>query len=106
MILPLVSELLARVGRRPAVEEALEKLRQQGGEARVEGLTDPAKALIAPLAFARLKRPVIFLAESNQSAEKLLAPLKWFYSAVTGKPGARVEYLPGHEVLPLSLIHI
>jgi transcription-repair coupling factor (superfamily II helicase) len=100
MILPLVSELLARVGRRPAVEEALETLRQRGGEVRLEGLTGPAKALMAPLAFARLGRPVIFLVESNQRAEKLLAPLRWFYRAVTGKPGQRVEYLPGHEVLP------
>jgi transcription-repair coupling factor (superfamily II helicase) len=100
MILPLVSEHLARVGRRPAVEEALETLRREGGEVRLDGLTDPAKALIAPLAFSRLKRPVIFLVDSNQRAERLLAPLRWFYSAVTGKPGQRVEYLPGHEVLP------
>ncbi len=100
MILSLVSELLARVGRHPVVEEALEKLRRLGGEVRLDGLTDPAKALIVPLAFARLGRPVILLVESNQRAEALLEPARWFYRAVTGKPGHRVAHLPAHDVLP------
>jgi transcription-repair coupling factor (superfamily II helicase) len=100
MILSLVSELLARVGRRPVVEEALETLRRHGGEVRLAGLTNPAKALMAPLAFARLGRPVILLVESNQHAEALLEPVRWFYRAVTGKPGHRVAHLPGHEVHP------
>ena len=100
MILSLVSELLTRVGRRPVVEEALETLRRNGGEVRLAGLTNSAKALVAPLAFARLGRPVIFLVESNQHAEALLEPVRWFYRAITGKPGFRVAHLPGHEVLP------
>jgi transcription-repair coupling factor (superfamily II helicase) len=100
MILSLVSEVLARVGRRPVIEEALESLRRNGGEVCLEGLTNSAKALVAPLAFVRLGRPVIFLVESNQHAEALLEPVRWFYRAVTGKPGHRVAHLPGHEVLP------
>ena len=52
MILPLVSELLARVARRPVVEETFEALRRSGGEVRLAGLTDSAKALLIPLAFA------------------------------------------------------
>jgi len=100
MILPLLSELLGRVARRTAVEEALETLRRTGDESRLSGLTDSAKALLAPLAFARLGRPTIFLVESNQRAEALLEPVRWFYRAVTGKPGHRVAHLPGHEVLP------
>jgi transcription-repair coupling factor (superfamily II helicase) len=100
MILPLLSELLARVARRTAVEEALETLRRTGDEARLSGLTDSAKALLAPLAFAGLGRPTILLVESNQRAEALLEPVRWFYRAVTGKPGHRVAHLPAHEVLP------
>jgi len=65
MILPLLSELLSRVARRPAVEEALETLRRTGGPTGLSGLTDSAKALLAPLAFARLGRPTIVLVESN-----------------------------------------
>ena len=103
MILSLVSEVLARVGRRPAIEEALESLRRNGGEVCLEGLTNSAKALVAPLAFVRLGRPVIFLVESNQHAEALLEPVRWFYRAVTGKPGHRVAHLPGHTELYLVM---
>ena len=100
MILPLVSELLTRVARRPAVEEAFEALRRRGGEVRLAGLTDPAKALIIPLAFAELGRPFVVLVETNQRAEMLLEPVRYFYRAITGKPDRRVVHLPAHEVLP------
>ncbi len=56
MILSLVSELLARVGRQPVVEEALEALRRSGGEVRLSGLTDSAKALLVALAQAELAK--------------------------------------------------
>ena len=100
MILPIVSELLARIGRRPAVEEACDKLRRLGGEVRLAGLTDSAKALLVPLVFSGLGRPAILLVDSNQRAEALLEPVRWFYSAVAGKPGRRVAHLPAHDVLP------
>ncbi len=100
MILPLVSELLTRVARRPVVEEAFEALRRSGGEVRLAGLTDPAKALLAPLAFAELGRPTLLLVETNQRAEAMLEPVRYFYRAITGKPGRRVAHLPAHDVLP------
>ena len=100
MILPLASELLARVGRQPVVEEALEALRRGGGEVRLSGLTDSAKALLVALAQAELGRPAVFIVETNQRAEALLEPVRWFYRAVTGKPGQRVVHFPSHEVLP------
>ncbi|MGA8367245.1 MAG: transcription-repair coupling factor [Candidatus Acidiferrales bacterium] len=100
MILPLVSELLARVARQPAVEEAFERLRRGTGEVRLAGATDSAKALLAALAAAELGRPAIFLVESSQMAEGLVDPVRWFYRAVTGKPGHRVAYLPAYDALP------
>ena len=100
MILPLVSELLARVARRPVIEETFEALRRSGGEVRLAGLTDSAKALLIPLAFAELGRPTVLLVDTNQRAEALLEPVRYFYRAVTGKPGRRVAHLPSHEVLP------
>src|SRR3984885_12776116 len=100
MILPLVSELLARVSRRAAVETACDLLRPQGGEVRLAGLTDSAKSLLVPLIFSELGRPAILLVESNQRAEEYLEPIRWFYSAVTGKPGRRVAHFPAHDVLP------
>ena len=98
MILPLVSELLARVARRPVVEETFEALRRTGGEVRLAGLTDSAKALLIPLAFAELGRPTVLLVATNQRAEALLEPVRYFYRAVTGKPGRRVAPLPAHEI--------
>ncbi|HKV04195.1 MAG TPA: transcription-repair coupling factor [Candidatus Acidoferrales bacterium] len=100
MILPLVSELLSRIARRPEVEEACDKLGRNVGDIRLTGLTDPAKALLVPLIFAELGRPAILIVESNQRAEALLEPLRWFYRAVSGKPGRRVAHFPAHDVLP------
>jgi transcription-repair coupling factor (superfamily II helicase) len=100
MILSLVSELLGRVSRRPVVEQALEALRRNASEVRLSGLTDPAKALIAALATAEVGRPVVLVVESNQRAEALLEPMRWFYRAVTGKPGHRVAHFPAHDASP------
>ena len=57
MILPLVSELLSRVGRQPAVDKAIEALRYGAGVSRLAGLSDPAKAIVTALTAARLPRP-------------------------------------------------
>jgi transcription-repair coupling factor (superfamily II helicase) len=100
MILPIVTELLTRVARRPVVEEAFDALRRRTGEVRLAGLTDPAKALLIPLAFAELGRPFVVLVETNQRAEALLEQVRYFYRAITGKPDRRVVHFPGHEVLP------
>jgi len=100
MILSLVSELLARVARRPEAEETFEALRRTAGEVRLAGLTDSSKSILVPLAAAALGRPTILIVESNQRAEFLLEPVRYFYRAVTGKPGHRVAHLPAYDVLP------
>jgi transcription-repair coupling factor (superfamily II helicase) len=100
MILPLVSELLGRIGRLAAVDEACDRLRREGGKADFSGLTDSAKALLVPIAFGKLGRPVILVVDSNQRAEALLDPMRWFYEAITGKRGHRVAWFPAHDVLP------
>jgi len=100
MILPQVSELLQRVARRPVIEEALDTIRRTGKEVRLSGLTDSAKGLVLALVFAKLGRPTILLVESNPRAEAMIEPIRWFYRAVTGKPGHRVAYLPAQEILP------
>ena len=100
MILPLVSELLGRIGRQEAVDDACDRLRREGGKVDLAGLTDSAKALLVPIAFGKLGRPAIVVVDSNQRAEALLDPMRWFYEAITGKPGRRVAWLPAHDVLP------
>jgi transcription-repair coupling factor (superfamily II helicase) len=100
MILPLVSELLGRVARLKEVDEALDALQRNVPQARLSGLTDSAKALVAALAFAELGHTTIILVDTNQRAEALLEPVRWFYRAVTGKSGHRVGHVPAHDVLP------
>jgi transcription-repair coupling factor (superfamily II helicase) len=100
MILPLVAELLSRVGRRPAVEACLDALRRGPGEVRLAGLTDPAKSIVAAFAAASLARPVVILVASNRRAEELLEPVRYFFQAFARRPASRVAQLPAQEVSP------
>ena len=100
MILPFVSELLGQVARRPALVGACDRIRRDAGEVGIAGLTDSAKAFIAPLIVREVGRPGMLVVESNERAEALLEPVRWCYCAITGKPGRRVAHLPAYEVLP------
>src|SRR5690348_1230388 len=120
MILPLVAELLARVGRQREAEEAFERVRRgmsavaerraraearpgtagkSAAACKLAGLTDPAKALVAALAVQALLKPAILLVESNERADALL-PLARYFLRALGKLDAQVMVLPAHEVLP------
>jgi transcription-repair coupling factor (superfamily II helicase) len=100
MILPLLTDLYARVGRHPAAQAALEAARGERGYSRLAGLTTPAKALLAAQAAAALGRPVILLVASNDRADSLAEPLRYFYRALTGRPADEVTVVPANDVLP------
>ncbi|MCL5289290.1 MAG: transcription-repair coupling factor, partial [Acidobacteria bacterium] len=111
MILPLVAEILARVGRHRAVEEALDAMRRSdaglkpgatrgAAESRLAGLNDPAKALLVATAALAWNRPVVFVVESNPRADALAEPIRFFYQALGGKAPMPVSQLPAHDVLP------
>jgi transcription-repair coupling factor (superfamily II helicase) len=100
MILPLLSELFARIGRHPAVAAGIEAVRAKEGRGRLAGLTDPAKALVAAHAAATLGRPVLLVVESNDHADRLSEPLRYFYRALSGRPGTDVVEIPALDVLP------
>lgn len=99
MILPALSELLNRVARHPAVEKVFGSLRHNSPQQRLAGLSDPAKALIAAHALSVLRRPTILVVSSNERAEVLLEPLRYFATAVAG-PATQVAILPALDVLP------
>jgi transcription-repair coupling factor (superfamily II helicase) len=99
MILPLVAELLGRIGREAAVEESLDRLRRGAAEVQVAGLTDAAKALYLAHVAATLERPLIVVTDTGQRAEQLAEPLRFFHQALSGK-GGQVAVLPAHDVLP------
>lgn len=99
MILPIVAELLSRIGRQPDVEGAFDRLRRGGHGVILNGLTDAAKALMAALAVQSLLKPAIFLVETNERADAL-CPLAQYFLRALGKANAQVMVLPAHEVLP------
>jgi len=99
MILPLVGEMLSRVGRQQSVEECFDRLRRGSHEVVLTGLTDPAKALLVALAVQSLSKQTILLVESNQKADDFEALTLYFLRAL-GRANAQVTVLPSHEVLP------
>ena len=99
MILPVVSELLAKSCRHPAVESALDALRRGRVLVSLAGLQDAAKALVTARLAVELRRPLFFLVESNGRAEAMFEPLRFFYTALGGRP-ADVGILPSFDVLP------
>ncbi|HEV2388153.1 MAG TPA: transcription-repair coupling factor [Candidatus Acidoferrales bacterium] len=100
MILPLLAELLARVGGHPAVRGALDGIRGPERHARLAGLTDPAKAVVIATAAAALGRPLIALVDANDRAESFATPLRYFYRTLTRRPESEVVVIPGLDVLP------
>jgi transcription-repair coupling factor (superfamily II helicase) len=99
MFLPPVAELTGRVTRHPEVEACLDALKRGAAVTRLGGVSDPAKALITAHVAASLHRPVFLLVESNERAEMLLEPVRFFFRAMGGKPAA-VALLPAFDVLP------
>ena len=74
MLFPAVTENLARLARHPAMDDALDALRRGAPARLLAGMTDPVKALIAALASAELRRPVLLVVENDRRAEELLEP--------------------------------
>jgi transcription-repair coupling factor (superfamily II helicase) len=105
MIVPMVAELLRRVERLPAVEEALHSLRggaSSGAERSLSGLSGAAKPLVVALAAASLNRPVVCLVDSNRRAEEFAEPLRFFLRSLNGAPASRVSVFPSRNVLPYT----
>ena len=97
MILSSVSETLAPAGRHPALESAIAALRQGAARARLAGLTDTAKALLAAIVATELRRPMVVLVESGARAEALAASMQFFYTALAGQEATEVTVLPAMD---------
>jgi transcription-repair coupling factor (superfamily II helicase) len=100
MLIPAVTELLARVTRHPAVDETLESLRRGSPEQTIAGLTDPVKALLAVFAASETRRPVLILTDTSRAAEEMIEPLRFFQSVLGGPSSGSVVLLPALDRLP------
>ncbi len=86
MLLPAVTELLARVAHHPAVDQTLESLRRGANAQSLAGLTDPSKALVAAVAASELRRPILYLFESERRAAAAIEPLQFFIRVLAPVP--------------------
>jgi transcription-repair coupling factor (superfamily II helicase) len=99
MLSPAVTERLARVARHPAVDESLDRLRRGSMQEAIAGLTDPCKALLVAIAASELRRPILWLVDTERRAEELLEPLRFFGRALGGA-AAYAALLPALDELP------
>src|SRR4029077_4893950 len=100
MLFPAVTELFGHLARLPALDDALEALRQGSPAEELAGLTSPAKALVTALAVTELRRPALLLVEDERRAAALLEPLQFFYRTLNGTSAAPVLLLPALDTLP------
>ncbi len=101
MILPFVEQAVRPLEESAALQAALRALeRPPASEVTLAGLTDTAKLLATALAARALGRPLFFVTASNRRAEELIAPLRFFYGVLTGRPESVVALLPAHDVSP------
>ncbi len=99
MLSPAVTERLARVARHPAVDESLHRLLRGSLRESVAGLTDPCKALLVAITASELRRPVLWLVDTERRAEAMLEPLRFFGRAIGGA-AASAALLPALDELP------
>ena len=100
MLFPAVTELFGHLARLPALDDALEALRQGSPSEELAGLTSPAKALVTALAVTELRTPTLVLVEDERRAAALLEPLQFFYRTLNGNSAAPVLLLPALDTLP------
>ena len=100
MLFPAVTELLGHLAGLPAIDDALEALRQGSPAEKMAGLTSPAKALVTALAATELRRPALVLVEDERRAASLLEVLQFFYRTLNGNSAAPVLLLPALDTLP------
>jgi hypothetical protein len=99
MLSPAVTERLARVARHPAIDETLHRFLRGSLREAVAGLTDPCKALLVAIAASELRRPVLWLVDTERRAEAMLEPLRFFGRAIGGS-AASAALLPALDELP------
>ncbi|PYU25325.1 MAG: transcription-repair coupling factor [Acidobacteria bacterium] len=100
MLFPAVTELFGHLKRLPALDDAIEALRQGSPAEELAGLTSPAKALVAALAVTELRRPSLVLVEDERRASSLLEPLQFFHRTLNGNSTGPVLLLPAFDTLP------
>src|SRR5579862_1221262 len=102
MILPFVREFFADVDNVAAFARAVAQVKAGATRIRVSGLIPSAKALVYPLLYRALGRPLVVVVSDNRALDELLPVLRSM-AELTGtlSPDAVIG-LPGYDVLPFE----
>jgi transcription-repair coupling factor (superfamily II helicase) len=103
MIFPIVSELLSAAGRHPTIEAAVDAVRRGVPEARIGGLADAVKALVAAHLTEMLQRPLVMVTTTNERADSLGEAARYFLRALARRPPEATQVLPALDVTPWDL---
>src|SRR5260370_37701657 len=99
MLFPAVTELFGHLARLPALDDALEALRQGSPSEELAGLTTPAKALGPALGGSQLRPPPLIPVGEESPAEGFIAPLRFLYCPLNGNSPAPGLLIPARATL-------
>ncbi len=105
MIHPSIRELFLGLGRHPAFQEALQRLRaaQPGSPVALSGLTLTAKAIYSVLLWQMTGRPLLIVTDGSKQAEALAEAIDTFFDLlIGGREQATPQLLPALDVLPFQ----
>src|SRR5437660_4811600 len=101
----LIRDLFLGLGRHPAFQEALQRLRamQPASPVALSGLTLTAKAIYAVLLWQATGRPLLIVTDGSKEAEALSAAVDTFFDLlVAGREQSGPEVLPALDVVPVQ----
>jgi transcription-repair coupling factor (superfamily II helicase) len=105
LIHPTIRDLFLGLGRHPAFQEALQRLRVSpaGAPVQLSGLTLTAKAIYSVLLWQTTGRPLLIVTDGSKEAEALAEAIGTFFDLlVTGHEQGRPQLLPALDVLPFQ----
>jgi transcription-repair coupling factor (superfamily II helicase) len=105
LIHPSIRDLFVGLGRHPAFQEALQRLRatQPGTAVALSGLTLTAKAIYSVLLWQMTGRPLLIATDGSKEAESLAGAVNTFFELLVGaREQAGPQLLPALDVLPFQ----
>jgi transcription-repair coupling factor (superfamily II helicase) len=105
LIHPSIRDLFLGLGRHPAFQEALQRLRapQTGSPIALSGLTLTAKAIYSVLLWQMTGRHQLIVTDGSKEAESLSEAIDTFFDLlVGGREQAGPQLLPSLDVLPFQ----
>jgi transcription-repair coupling factor (superfamily II helicase) len=103
LIHPSIHDLFAGLGKHPALQEALRRLRDKPAAVELSGLTLTAKAAYSVLLWQLSGHPLLIVTDGAKESEALTEAIDTFFDLlVSGRDPARPQLLPALDTLPFQ----